>query len=73
MESVAILFLLGVIAIIIKGSWEMQKKIDKLEQYAVIITHFSHEISGLPKGEVGEKLDAFLKKNGASVRITRED
>lgn len=73
MEGLAIIFLMGVIAIIIKGSWEMQKKIERLEQYAVLITHFSHEISDLSKEEVGKKLEAFLKKNGGTVRVTREE
>lgn len=73
METLVIVFLVGVIAITIKGGWEMQKKIDRLEQYAVLITHFSHEISELPKEEVGKKLEAFLKKNGGTVRVTREE
>ena len=70
MEVFVILFLLGVVAIILRGSWQMQRKIDRLEQYAVIITHFSHTISGLPKDEVSEKLNKFIKEHGGSVFVT---
>lgn len=66
-----ILFLMGCLGIVIKGSWEMQKKLNRLEEYAVMITHFSHEISGLDKDEVTKKLEAFLKKNNVSgVKVT---
>ena len=66
-----IIFLSGIIFIILRGSWLMQKKIDRLEQYAVLITHFSHEVSGGSKEETTKKLDAFMKKhNFSSVRVT---
>ena len=66
-----IIFLLGCVFILVKGGWLMQKKIDRLEEYAVMITHFSHEISGLDKDEVAKKLEAFLKKNNVSgVKVT---
>lgn len=66
-----IIVLSGIIFIILRGSWLMQKRINSLEQYAVLITHFSHEISGGNKEETAKKLDAFMKKhNFSSVRVT---
>lgn len=66
-----IIFLLGCVFILVKGGLEMQKKLNRLEEYAAMITHFSHEISGLDKDEVAKKLEAFLKKHNVDgVRVT---
>lgn len=71
MLGFVIVLLTGIILITIRGSWQMQKKIDRLEQYAVLITHFSHEVSGTNKEETAKKLDAFMKKHSfSSVRVT---
>lgn len=60
--SMAVLFLLGIVAITIKGGWDLQRRVDALERYSAMITHFSHEISGLEPEEVGKKLEEFVKR-----------
>jgi hypothetical protein len=64
--SFAVLFLLGVVAITIKGGWNLQKELNNCKMYAGIVTKFAREISDLPEDVVNERfkdyVDTELKK-----------
>jgi len=66
--SFAVLFLLGVVAITIKGGWDLQKKVNRLEMYAGAVTKFAHEISNLPDKEVNDKFIAYMEREMKKMR-----
>jgi hypothetical protein len=66
--SFAVLFLLGVVAITIKGGWDLQKKVQSLEQYAYVVTKFSHEISNLPDKEVNNRFKIYMEREMKKMR-----
>lgn len=69
--SFVVLFLLGCLAITLKGGWDLQKKVNNLEQYAYVVTRFSIDISGLSDEEVGKKLEVFTKKLNREMEAKR--
>ncbi len=66
--SMAVLFLIGVVAITIRGGWNLQKELNDLKMYAGIVTRFAHEISDLPEEVVDAKFKSYVNKELKKMR-----
>ena len=60
--SMVVIFLLGCLAITVKGGWNLQKELNDLKMYAGIVTRFAHEISDLPEEVVDARFKTYVTK-----------
>jgi hypothetical protein len=58
--SMVILFLLGVVAITVRGGWNLQKELNDCKRYAGIVTRFAREISDLPEDVVNVRFKNYV-------------
>lgn len=60
--SMVVIFLLGCLAITIKGGWNLQKELNDCRMYAGIVTRFAHEISDLPEEVVDARFKTYVTR-----------